>query len=221
MNTTLLLLSLGLPLSAQINIGGTTWTGKFEFTQDQYGRQTYDFQNYGQVGQVSLLVRGFWTENGVHRIETGGGKTIPLFKNADGKPRLSLTPYAGLTTDGAAFTPLVASFNFFGRQAYFLADPKFYHARDNPLHQNTLYQEASVPLTKAGGWQLGWRRLQVNGQVTAFNRIGIERRIWTRNGFSGESSHASILPFFDAHIADPKSGRWSKSVGLYVNFLWQ
>jgi hypothetical protein len=209
MRTTITLLFIASLACAQagLKLAGTIWTGKFEFTQDQGGRQTYDFQNYGQVYSVDLLVRGFWAEQSVHQMEFGVGKTAQLSKNADGKPRVSLTQYAGLTTDGAVFTPLLASFNFFGRGFYLLADPKFYfHDRHDPLHQNTLYQEASFPLDKNGKWQADWRRLQVNGQLTAFNRFCLERRLLITS-----HSHLAVLPFVDTA---------NKSVGVYGDFIW-
>jgi len=202
-------------------LGSTTWVGKVEFTQDQGGRQTYDVQNFGQAGKVEIFARGIWVEQSVHRFEFAAGKTFGFSKRADGKHRVFVTQYAGLTTDGAGFAPMLASFNFFGRQSYYLADTKFYHARNTPLHQNTLYQEASVPLTKGGGWQVGFRRLQVSGQVTVSNRIVVERRFWIRNRFSERASHFAVLPFFDAHVADSKKGIWSKSAGFYIDFCWQ
>jgi hypothetical protein len=189
-----------------VKLGSATWAGKLEFTQDQGGRQTYDFQNYGEVGQVNFLIRGFWAEQSVHRMEFGIGKTVRLFKNADSKPRVSLTQYAGLTTDGAVFIPLLVNFNFFGRNFYYLADPKFYQARNSPLRQNTLYQEMSAPLTKGGGWQAGWRRLQVSGQLTAFNRFCLERRLLIM-----PHSHLAVLPFIDTA---------NKSAGAYGDFVW-
>src|SRR5207244_1584673 len=104
-------------------------------------------------------------------------------------PRLAVITYAGLTTDKAAFTPVALVFNFLGRAGDYIADPKFYLNSQ----ANTLYQEASFGLTKKGGWQIRWEKLQAAQSGTLFDRVGIEKRF----GMPDTKSHFQIAPSFD------------------------
>ena len=76
------------------------------------------------------------------------GKGFGFFTNDKGKPSFIVLPYGGMTTDRAIFSPIAVLFSFAGRSGHYIIDPKFYL---NPeRHQNTLYQEISVGLTKDG-----------------------------------------------------------------------
>ena len=212
--TLLLFFASSSAFAQGIKVGEVALTGEAEFTQDQKGNQSYDLYVFGHAHEIELLARATHVENSIHRAEFSVGKSFGLFPDKDKKPRVALTQYAGLTTDGAVYTPVSVVLNFFGRTGVYIADPKFYyyHGQPQSLHENTLYQKSSVSLTKAGGWQFRWERLRVVGNSTIFNRFGIERRIWVRNKMLGENSHFQISPFVDTA---------KKQVGFYAGFRWQ
>ncbi|MBI4049226.1 MAG: hypothetical protein HY395_00185 [Candidatus Doudnabacteria bacterium] len=177
------------------------WTGEFEFTHTNDEGKTNELYVFGDHPKINLLFEGLFVEDGLHRGEFAFGKTI-LFR------KLIVKSYAGLTTDGAVFTPVVAILNLWGRIAVYIADPKFYY-NDKP---NTLYQKTSFALTKSGAWQVRWEHFQVFGVLTVFNRLGLERRIWLRNNTLGVNSHIHVAGFVDTT---------NKQVGLAVGFRWQ
>ncbi len=210
-----LLFFVSTPSHAQgVKMGKITLTGEVEFTQDQKGRQTYDLYMFGHTRNIEFLGRATDVENSIRRMELSLGKSFALFPNQDKKPRIVIIGYAGLTTDGAIYTPVVVVFNFRCLNGAYIADPKFYYYHGQPeyLHSNTLYQKSYIDLTKGGGWQFRWERLQAVGNLTIFNRFGIERRIWVRNETLGKNSHFHISPFVDTA---------NKQVGFYTGFRWQ
>lgn len=199
------LLFFSFPLAGQVR-----WSGEAEFAQGQKGDQAYDLYVFGNVKKLDFFGRYFKVENTVHRGEFGLGTTFPLFKDKSKKPRLIVVPYPGITTDKAGLLAIVFVANVAGRSVSYVPDAKFYSGR------KTLYQELSVGLTRRGGWQFRWEtldlwRLPVEGgkipHLRAFNRFGIERRVWT-----GNSTHLHVSPFFD---------RAQKNVGFYAGFRWQ
>ncbi|MBI3120155.1 MAG: hypothetical protein HYZ08_00910 [Candidatus Kerfeldbacteria bacterium] len=197
-----LLLLVPVPSLGQgLKTGSVHWTGEFEFTRTNDAGQTNELYIFGDQPKVNLLFEGLFVEDGLHRGEFGIGKTILVHK-------LIIKPYAGLTTDGAVFTPVVAIWNLWGRTAVYIADPKFYQS-DKP---NTLYQKASFALTKSVAWQVRWERFQVFGVPTVFNRLGVERRLWVRSNTIGVNSHIHVAGFVDTTNKQP---------GLAVGFRWQ
>lgn len=209
-----------LSLAGQgFKVGNLTWTGETEFTQTQKGQRTYDFPIFAKIEKTNLLIRGFFAEQGPHRGEFAVGKTLVLSADVNNKPRAFITQYIGSTTNGAIFTPLIFGFNLFGYSGYYLADPKFFyshksdnHGNPDPLNQNTLYQKASLGLTRTGGWQARWERLWVFDTQTIYNRFVVERRFWVHNSAAGQNSHFHISPFYDSQ---------NKSAGFYTGFRWQ
>ncbi len=118
------------------------------------------------------------------------------------KPWLVSTSYLGATTDKAALLAIVNIINVAGRTIIYIPDAKFYSGR------KTLYQEISIGLTKRGEWQLRWEHLQLLKTATAFNRLGLERRIFVYNG----RHYFHFSPFYDVY---------NKQAGFYTGFRWQ
>lgn len=186
---------------------GQTWRGETEFTQDQKGNQTYDLYIFGNTKQISFFGRYFRAENSVNRGELGLGRTFLFDRNKSKSPRLVIAPYLGATSDKAALLAIVSVVNVARRTIVYIPDAKFYSGH------KTLYQEASIGLTRHGEWQLRWETLDlwmlpVGGSkiphLRAFNRVGIERR-------TGSSPYFHISPFYDTV---------NKQVGLYTGFRW-
>ena len=197
----ILVLSTSAVSAQGLKTGSITWTGEFEFTKTQKGNRTAELYVFGDSDKINLLGEALLVEDGIRRGELAVGKTLIA-------SRFVVKPYVGLTTDGAVFTPVVVVKNVWQRTAVYIADPKFYY-NSKP---NTLYQKASVVLTKDGGWQVRWEHLRVLGVITAFNRLGIERRLWVRNDTIGKNSHVHIVLFWD---------KATKRAGGAMGFRWQ
>jgi hypothetical protein len=187
---------------SQLTVGALAWTGKFEFTQTQKGGQAYDSYFLGHGTKMELLGRGFFAKDGLKRGEFAAGKGYALLKDKKSKPRLVLIPYAGLTTDGAIFTPVVLTFNLWGRNGDYIFDPKFYYNGK----ANTIYQESTFALVKSGRLQVRSERLDILPNPTAFHRLGLQWRLWNSGNIQ-----VSVSPFADlVH----------KQAGFYSGFTW-